>query len=200
MKVSVILGHPYDKSFNHAIAEKVTSTLARNGHEVSFHDLYQEQFNPIITPQELISDKSDDPLVQFHCNQIKEADGIVIIHPNWWGQPPAILKGWIDRVLRQEVAYTFDAGDSGGGLPIGLLKAKVGVVFNTSNTPVEREINVFGDPLERIWKSCVFDFCGLNHVIRKMYCVVADSTPEERAEWLQDSVNVINEHFPKGNI
>lgn len=197
MKVSVILGHPYDKSFNHAIAERAVSILEQNGHQVSFHDLYQEQFNPIISAQELVSDKTDDPLVQLHCDEIQEADGIIIIHPNWWGQPPAILKGWVDRVLRQEVAYTFDAGDSGGGLPIGLLKAKVGVVFNTSNTPEDRELNVFGDPLEKIWKSCVFDFCGLSHFVRRMYCVVADSTLEERAAWLEETANIIIEQFPK---
>ena len=40
----------------------------------------------------------------------------------------AILKGWVDRVLRENVAYTFPAGDNGGGLPIGLSKAKVGLV------------------------------------------------------------------------
>jgi len=51
------------------------------------------------------------------------------------GRAAAILKGWIDRVLRQRVACDFAPGDSGGGLPIGLLKAEAAVVFNTCNTP-----------------------------------------------------------------
>ena len=47
MKISVILAHPYDGSFNAAVAETVVNTLQRKGHEVWFHHLYREQFNPI---------------------------------------------------------------------------------------------------------------------------------------------------------
>ena len=104
-----------------------------------------------------------------HCEEIASADGIIIVHPNWSGMPPAILKGWIDRVLRMEVAYRFVANDQGEGVPVGLLQAKVAMVFNTTNTPDERERKVFGDPLETLWKNCVSDLCG----VRK--CIVARS-------------------------
>lgn len=107
MKISVILAHPYEASFNAAIAAHVVNTLKAKGHEVLFHDLYREGFNPVISAQELVSDATDDALLQQHQTEIREADGIVIVHPNWWGQPPAILKGWIDRVLRENVAYAF---------------------------------------------------------------------------------------------
>lgn len=196
MKISVILGHPYDKSFNCAIASKVIETLKRNGHYFYFHDLYEESFNPVIPPEELVSDKTKDPLVVLHWQEIKEVDGVIVIHPNWWGQPPAILKGWVDRVLRENIAYTFPEGDNGGGLPIGLLKAKIGVVFNTSNTPKEREEYVFGDPLQRIWKDCIFDFCGITTFERKMFRIIADSTDQERKEWLNEVVDTVNKYFP----
>ncbi|MCC8096500.1 MAG: NAD(P)H-dependent oxidoreductase [Tannerellaceae bacterium] len=176
MKISVIAGHPYTGSFNAGIGQKVTEKLKENGHHVMYHDLYQEEFNPVIPAAELVSDQSDDKLVLLHQQEIREADGIIIIHPNWWGQPPAILKGWVDRVLRENVAYTFPPGDNGGGLPIGLLKAKAALVINTSNTPKEREEKVFGDPLERIWKDCIFDFCGITTFDRLTLRVVADST------------------------
>jgi len=54
-----------------------------------------------------------------------------VVHPNWWGQPPAILKGWIDRILRPGVAYQFLEGDAGEGVPVGLLKAETALIFNT---------------------------------------------------------------------
>ncbi len=129
---------------------------------------------------ELVNDNSEDPLITAHQEEIKVVDGIIIVHPNWWGQPPVILKGWVDRVLRQEIAYTFPDNDSGGGLPIGLLKAKVGIVFNTSNTPAQREDAVFSDPLQRIWKDCIFGFCGVHTFDRRMFRIVADSTALER--------------------
>lgn len=58
MKVSVILGHPYEGSFNAAIAEKVVEALRENGHVVMFHDLYRENFNPVIPKEELVSDQT----------------------------------------------------------------------------------------------------------------------------------------------
>ena len=197
MKVSVILAHPYNNSFNSAIANKVADVLKENNHSVYFHDLYAENFNPLINSEELISDQSQDPLVNQHCKEIKEVDGIIVIHPNWWGQPPAILKGWIDRVFRNGVAYKFDEEDNGGGLPIGLLNAQIGLVFNTSNTPEERENAVFGDPLENIWKACVFGFCGIPKYNRRMYRVIADSTEEERKKWLEDVSALVKGYFPK---
>ncbi|WP_246275864.1 NAD(P)H-dependent oxidoreductase [Methanolobus zinderi] len=172
------------------------STLKESGHEVSFHDLCAEGFDPILMGEELVSDRSDDELVQIHWNEIKEADGIVIIHPNWWGQPPAILKGWVDRVLRENVAYRFPEDDDGSGLPIGLLKARVALVFNTSNTPEERENTVFGDPLERIWKDCIFDFCGVSNFHRRMFRTIAGSTSEQRQAWLDEVMDMVCEHFP----
>lgn len=195
MKISVILGHPYERSFNNAIAETIVKILTKKNHEVMFHDLYQEHFSPIIPGSELVSDHTEDSLVRIHQQEIREADGIIIIHPNWWGQPPAIMKGWVDRVLRENIAYTFPAEDNGGGLPIGLLKAKIGLVFNTSNTPEKRELDVFGDPLERIWKDCIFDFCGVSNFDRIMFRVVADSSLDERKKWLVQVQDMINRYF-----
>jgi len=196
MKISVILGHPYNKSFNHAIAETVLTTLQSNGHTVLFHDLYQENFNPLVSPGELAGE-GFEPAVQAHQEEIRQADGIVIVHPNWWGQPPAILKGWVDRVLWNNVAYAFDENDNGGGVPEGLLKVKSALVFNTSNTPAEREEKVFGDPLDRIWKKCIFDFCGVRNVYRVMFRVIADSTEEERTQWLKEVERIVNRYYPR---
>ncbi|MDW7732566.1 MAG: NAD(P)H-dependent oxidoreductase [Methanolobus sp.] len=197
MKVSVILGHPYDKSFNHAIAATAVDALNENGHEVRFHDLCVERFDPILRGEELVTDRSEDALVRTHIAEIREADGIIIVHPNWWGQPPAILKGWVDRVLREHVAYRFADDDDGSGLPIGLLKAGTALVFNTSNTPEERENAVFGDPLERIWKDCIFDFCGVSNFHRRMFRTIAGSILEQRQAWLSEVRDMVCEHFPQ---
>lgn len=197
MKISVILGHPYERSFNHAIAGMVIKTLNDNGHDVKFHDLHKEGFDPLLQGEELISDQSEDLLVLLHCSEIREADGMIIIHPNWWGQPPAILKGWVDRVLREKIAYRFAEDDDGSGLPVGMLKAKVAIVLNTSNTPQKREDTVFGDPLQRIWKDCIFDFCGVTNFHRRIFRTIAGSSQEEREVWLDEVRNMICSNFPR---
>jgi putative NADPH-quinone reductase len=95
------------------------------------------------------------------------------------------------------VAYEFDEDDDGSGVPNGLLKAKVAMVFNTSNTPEERENEVFGDPLERVWKDCVFDFCGIKNFQRRMFRVMASSPLKEREKWLDEVEKVVNNYFPE---
>ena len=196
LKISIILAHPDKSSFNHAIAEVAVSVLKRNGHDVIFHDLYAEKFDSILPGAEIPSDALLPSEIGIHCSEIKAADGIVIVHPNWWGQPPAILKGWIDRVIRPGVAYNFLEGDKGEGVPAGLLKARAAIVFNTANTTVEREENIFGDPLQLIWKNCIFDLCGVTEFYREMFRVVVTSTHEMRKNWLKKVEDVVSGYFP----
>jgi putative NADPH-quinone reductase len=196
MNISIILAHPNPGSFNHAIAQAAAEALQRCGHQVALRDLYQEKFDPCLPTAELARDPKLAPVLRQHGEQIKNADGIIIVHPNWWGTPPAILKGWIDRVLRPEVAYRFVAGDNGEGVPVGLLKAKSAIVFNTANTPAERELAAFGDPLELIWKRCVFDLCGVKNVTRKIFAVVIASSLEQRKQWLEDVKTIVTNQYP----
>jgi len=195
MKISVILAHPDKKSFNHAIATTAIETLKRNGHKVFFHDLYEEKFDPILLTEEIPKDVALSSEIETHCREISEAEGIVLVHPNWWGQPPAILKGWVDRVIRPGVAYEFLEDDKGEGVPGGLLKAKSAVVFNTSNTETEREKIVFGDPLETIWKNCIFDLCGVKNFYRRMFNIIVTSSEEQRKEWLQEVRQTVDKYF-----
>lgn len=193
MQVSVILAHPAPGSFNHGIADTVVETLGKADAQVKFHDLYQEHFDPLLSADEAERDVTLPSLVETHCQEIGDADLIVIIHPNWWGQPPAILKGWIDRVIRPGVAYEFLEGDSGEGVPAGLLRAKRALVFNTSNTEIHREHEVFGDPLETIWKNCIFGLCGVEQVYRKMFTIVITSSEKQRQGWLREVSEMVEE-------
>ena len=196
MKILVVLSHPDESSFNYAIAQSAVQTLKKNGHEIIKHDLYRENFDPILPAAE-ISKKTRVPLnIKKYCRELANSDGIIIIHPNWWGQPPAILKGYIDRVFRPGVAYEFAEGDAGEGVPVGLLKARTALVFNTSNTGVEREHKAFGDPLEALWKRCIFDLCGVRTFYRRTFSVVVTSTPGQRRAWLDEVHKIVADYFP----
>lgn len=197
MRISVILAHPDQRSFNHAIGHTVVETITANGHQVFFHDLYREGFDPLLSSAEIPKDAYLPVLIERHCVEIAVADGIVIVHPNWWGQPPAILKGWVDRVIRPGIAYEFLDGDAGEGVPNGLLKAKAAIIFNTSNTAEEREKAVFGDPLDTIWKNCIFGLCGIANVHRRTFSIVVTSTEEQRKQWLDGVKKETNTYFPR---
>lgn len=197
MKISVILAHPDTGSFNHAIAEIAIDKLKENEHKVVFHDLYEEQFDPVMPPEEILRDVPLPPYLAQHCVEIARAEGIIIVHPNWWGQPPAILKGWIDRVFRPGVAYKFENGDLGEGVPNGLLKAKTALIFNTSNTEAQREVQVFGDPLETLWKNCIFGLCGVQMFERRTFGIMVTSTVEQRRQWLKEVRELVSTYFPR---
>jgi putative NADPH-quinone reductase len=200
MQISIILAHPDTRSFNHAVADTAAERLKQNGHRVILHDLYAEGFDPILPIGEIPEDAPLPEEIERHCREISAADGIVIVHPNWWGQPPAILKGWIDRVIRPGVAYKFVEGDGGEGVPVGLLKAKTAVVLNTSNTPAERETAVFGDPLETLWKNCVFGLCGVTNFYRETLGVVITSSEGQRKQWLGRVREIVDLYFKKDNL
>ncbi len=190
MKVLVILGHQRPGSFCHAITETAVQQLQADGHETIVHDLYQEGFDPILPDSEIGRDVQLDSTVQQHCDELMAVDGYVVVHPNWWAGPPAILKGWVDRVIRQGLAYSF--GENGVN---GHLAGKTAVVITTSNTPRDVELQVYGDPLENLWKTCIFGMCGVEDFIRRNFEPIVLSTPEQRAEWLEETKKLVHERF-----
>jgi NAD(P)H dehydrogenase (quinone) len=186
MKALVILSHPRIGSFNHALAELVRATWTASGCHVRLHDLHAERFDPILSAEESIGVASQDPVVRAHIESLRESDILGVVHPNCWGSPPAMMKGWIDRVFAPEAAYTIPKGEKGAP-GIGLLKTKAALVLNTGNTPLDRELEHFGDPLDRIWRRCILDYCGVTRVERRLFGVVATSTAEQRASWLNEA-------------
>jgi putative NADPH-quinone reductase len=188
MKILLILGHQRLGSFCHAIAETARAELCAAGHEVVFHDLYAEGFDSILPDAEIAENAELPASIAQHCRELLEADAYVVVHPNWWAMPPAILKGWIDRVFRQGVVYEF--GPQG---VIGKLNDKQAIVFTTSNTPRADELRLFGDPLENLWKTCVFGFCGLENFYRRNFESIVMSTPQQRTAWLEEVRAILRE-------
>lgn len=185
MIASVILAHPYEKSFNHAIFHRAIAAFQSCGVAVRSHDLYAEGFDPVLTKRELGKEETEDPLVRRCISELLESRILVFIHPNWWGQPPAMMKGYIDRVFRPPYAYDFDPGDAGAP-GIGKLQGKAGIVLNTGNTDARREDEYFHDPLENEWRQCLFGFCGIERYERRLFRIVADSTEAQRKDWLDE--------------
>ncbi|APU38711.1 NAD(P)H-dependent oxidoreductase [Streptomyces sp. TN58] len=188
MRVGVYLAHPRAGSFNHALFDAVVDELQGRGCQVVGHDLYAEGFPPLLSAAETgtvaSAPDADDPQVALHRREVASLDAMVFVHPNWWGMPPAVLAGWVQRVLVPGVAYKLGSAD---GEPAGLLKAGRALVLNTSDTPGEREQSEFGDPLERIWAACVLPYAGVADVRRTVFRTVTGSTGETRSDWLRQA-------------
>jgi putative NADPH-quinone reductase len=180
VKASVILAHPRPGSFNHAVAAAAVRGLRGAGYEVRAHDLYAEGFDPRLHASELETTVFADELAARHAAEILEADHIVVVHPSWFFQVPAVLKGWVDRVLREGVAFTMD--DQGVH---GLLRARRALVVTTANAPHRYEVEALGDPLSTFWRTCVFGPAGVAAVERTVLGPIRGSTLEARRRWLE---------------
>jgi NAD(P)H dehydrogenase (quinone) len=190
MKILVVIGHQNQQSYCQAIAQRAIDEMKSLGHEVIFHDLYAEGFDPILTQEELDADKPAQD-VQRYIDELLDCDGIMIVHPNWWGGPPAMLRGWVDRVFRQGEVYRFTPNG-----PESELAGKTALVITTSNTPREVELEVFGDPIENLWKNVIFGLLGITNFLRRNFESIVMSTPEQRTEWLDEVPKLVGQQFP----
>ncbi|MEV0324638.1 NAD(P)H-dependent oxidoreductase [Streptomyces sp. NPDC050658] len=188
MRVGVYLAHPRTGSFNHAVFEAVVDELRGLDCQVLAHDLCAEEFPPLLTGDETDTVQSassvTDKQVEFHRRELATLDAVVFVHPNWWGMPPAILAGWVQRVVAPGVAYKLGTAE---GEPMGLLNADRALILNTSDTAAVREEREFGDPLQRIWASCVLPYVGINDIRRVVFRTVSDASGEKRASWLRQA-------------
>lgn len=117
MNVLVISAHPTNESFVGTLRSAVLEELVQNNHEIRHHDLYAEEFNPVFSSYERLNHVGDIeeklqnlPDLRTHVKDIQWAEALVLVYPTWWSGQPAILKGWIDRVLMNEVAWVLPEG------------------------------------------------------------------------------------------
>ena len=156
----IIYAHPNPKSFNHAILEQTIAASSQAN--VVVRDLYQLNFQPTLNWQEFTSTLSQhytDDVAKEH-QYWREADVITLIYPLWWMGFPAILKGYLDRVLSYDFAYTNGEPES-----IGLLTGKKMQQFVTLGNPNEKyERKGFLAAFEHTLGKGLFEFCGIEDV------------------------------------
>ena len=136
MRVVVVVAHPDPNSFSHAIAATAMTSLGERHHEVTVIDLYAEGFRTAMSYDERVAYHSDrpivDPIVERHAAIVKHADALVFIYPTWWSMMPAILKGWLERVMVPGVGFVFDES---GHVRRGLVNVHRVIGISTYDAP-----------------------------------------------------------------
>ena len=185
MKVLIVFTHPNSNSFNHALLEKMSAGLKQSGHEVRIKNLYQENFDPVLSSDDLsqLHNGSIPTRIAAEQEQLLWAEGLIFIYPLWWFTPPAMLKGWFDVVLSNGVAFKYS--DKGAE---GLLKHKKAIVMITAGA----NENWFeqNDALKISYRPITdgtLAFCGVKDVSHKIYYDIINRTDEERAEFLHQA-------------
>lgn len=108
----MVSAHPAADSYTHALSEVTVRGLGVSNHDVTHLDLYDCGFAPAMSRAELDAyracEPSPDPMAREHGELVTAASTLVFVYPTWWSGPPAVLKGWLERVLVPGVGFTFD--------------------------------------------------------------------------------------------
>lgn len=127
----VIACHPREDSFNLSVARHYIERVRARGHEAELRDLYRMNFDPVLRATE-IPTAPDFALaadVLAELDILSRADVLVLVYPIWFGTPPAMIKGYVDRVL----GAGFTHGALRGRDPHPLLAGRALVTFSSSS-------------------------------------------------------------------
>ena len=179
-KIFLVYGHYNEKSFNAAIRDTFTKEVKKIGHTVDIVDLYKEKFDPVFSGEE------PDEKVLNHRKRIEDSDIIVMIAPIWNFRMPAIVEGWIDKVLAPPWAFTFKKLVGNYGYPQGKLKDKKAIIFCTYGSPRLAVTTFFLNlPIRRL-KRGVFHICGIFNINYRRYFAVPFVSDSKRKKFLED--------------
>lgn len=171
MRTLVVFCHPYENSNAAQIFACAKTALERHGHETRVIDLYRDTFDPVLRRDEWL-DYFSEPAkniapLKDHVEALRWAEGLVMIYPTWMYGPPAMLKGWMERVLLPGVAFEV-APDKDARIVGGLRNIRYFLTITTSGSP-------------RWWLRFVRD-PGRNMIMRAMRILFH---PTCRMRWLQ---------------
>ena len=112
MRALIVFAHPEPTSFNGSVRDAAVAALVAAGREVDVIDLYADRFDPRMTTEERLAYETPhpilDPQIEDYVARVRRADALVFIYPTWWWGLPAILKGWLERVLVPGVGFVLD--------------------------------------------------------------------------------------------
>ncbi|KAF1304982.1 MULTISPECIES: NAD(P)H-dependent oxidoreductase [Enterococcus] len=199
MKALIVFAHPKKESFSHALVATLEEALKKKGYEVNVRDLYQMNFNPVLSGPDAIHiengkfvrDNETFPEdVQVEQKFIEESDLLIYVFPSWWNGMPAIMKGYVDRVFQHGFAYSFESDE-----PKKRFAGKRALFFTPTGQPQNEDGS--DSPIDRAMKTVtsewMFNSNGTEVIDHVFYGRVPYKTREELAEYLADAQRRIEE-------
>jgi len=179
MNVLVLIGHPRPDSFCHALAQSYVEAMAKmDGVCVHCVDLARIRFDPHLYEPSPRAQRLEPDLAAAK-DEFLRADHVVVIFPTWWGTMPAVLKGFLDRILIPDEAFA-----EIGGNYCGLLKNKTAHLITTMDAPGWVYRFLYRSAGLTALKNAVFQFCGFEAVRTTRFDRVKYVSEEQRRAYL----------------
>lgn len=185
-RVLVILGHPASDSFCGALSERYCESARQAGHEVRVRALGELDFDPILRAG-YRGEQALEPDLQGAQTDILWAEHLAVIYPIWWGAVPALLKGFLDRVLLPGFAFKYRAGKA---FPDKLLKGRTAHLVVTMDTPPWYFRWVYSMPGLHQMRKTTLKFCGINPVKTLTFGPLLGSSERQRNRWLEQTARI----------
>jgi NAD(P)H dehydrogenase (quinone) len=185
MLVAVVVAHPSADSYCHALASRAVAGLRAAGHHVEILDLYADGFSAAMTSAERRAYHGDepilDPMVARHAALVTDAEALVFVYPTWWSGLPAILKGWLERVMVPGVGFRFD--ERTGKVRPGLGQVRHLVGISTYGSP-RSYVRLVNDNGRRIITRALRLSCGFRVRTRWLgFYAIDTSTEAQRGDF-----------------
>ena len=181
MNVLIIAGHPRKESFSFALADAFREGAQHAYMNVKQLTLTDMCFNPNVVTVSPRNQLAEDDDIHHAQELIAWADHLVFVYPTWWGTMPALLKGFLDRVLTP--GFAFEEIEGGNGWE-KLLTGKSAQLITTMDTPSWVYRWIYKNPGYHAMGQATLQFCGISPVRSLSFGPVKDSTPEQRNRWL----------------
>lgn len=151
MSVLVVTAHPDRRSLTHALGARFAAGLEEAGIAVDRLDLYEQQFQPVLSAGEIaLWAQGERPAeVVEQQRRVGVAQGLALVYPVWWAAPPAILQGWLQRVFTEGFAYRYQEKAQ------GLMPHPVQLIVN-AGTRDETLRAVYVEPILGVLRYCGF--------------------------------------------
>jgi NAD(P)H dehydrogenase (quinone) len=190
----VVLAHPREGSFTRDICGVYVRSVRARGHDVVLRDLYEMKFNPVASVEDITGNRTGrvPADVKVEQDHLTWADVIALIHPIWWIDRPAILKGYIDRVFA--IGFAYGHGPNG---PVGTLKGKRAIIFTNAGSTQEHFDQSGKMQAVRVAQDMgTMEFCNIAMIEHVHFSPVGSrSTPEMIEGYKRRVEEVVRTHF-----
>lgn len=186
MDCLIVYCHPYNKSFNHAILERIEDNLKHRNKSYKVIDLYKDGFVPVYDLEEMRlfhTGETHDPLVKKYLNWLKETPEVIFITPFWWNGIPGMLKGFIDKVMKEGEGLSHTVTKT--GIHGELTNIKHTFVFTTSTSPTFYLKLFLGNGIKRIFINKTLKQLGMQDRHWYNFGGVSNSSDDRREKYLK---------------
>ena len=188
----IVYAHPNPKSFSGAICQQLAKLSKSHGHSVEIRDLYKLNFQPVLSAQdfEIIRAGKTPKDIKVEQSHVSKAELITLIFPLWWTGYPAILKGWVDRVLLN--GFAFKHSPKTGVTPL-LTGKKVQLIITMGASVSDYEKNGLMDAMAMTMGENVWSFCGCEDAGMIALGEVPGTSDKERQKILDELTKTLEQ-------